>query len=247
MSPFMQIVPPSPPPRHIAVIMDGNGRWAQARGLPRTAGHKQGIEALRRTVKTASDLGVDVLTVYSFSTENWSRPKLEVAFLLELFRHFMRQDVAELHASGIRIRMIGSRKGLERGLLSLIVEAEQLTAKNTGMTLVVAFNYGGQQEIAEAAQQLARQVEAGTLTPAEISPEKLAACLNTAGMPNPDLLIRTGGEERISNFLLWQCAYSEFVFMDEYWPDFDGALLQKAIASFHRRDRRYGGVKAQSA
>ena len=239
--------PALPPPKHIAIIMDGNGRWAEARGLPRTAGHKQGIEALRRIVKCASDSGVDFLTVYSFSTENWTRPRAEVSFLLELFRRFVRQDVAELHATGIRIRMIGMREGLDRPLLSLIDEAELLTRNNTGMTLIVAFNYGGRQEIASAARRLAHQVAAGNLSPDEINSDSIDGALDTAGMPVPDLLIRTGGEERISNFLLWQCAYTEFVFMDEYWPDFDASMLQKAITVFHSRDRRFGGVKAQSA
>ena len=239
--------PALPPPKHIAIIMDGNGRWAEARGLPRTAGHKKGIEALRRTVKAASDSGVDVLTVYSFSTENWKRPKAEVSFLLELFRRFVRQDVAELHATNIRIRMIGMREGLDRPLLSMIDEAEQLTRNNTGMTLVVAFNYGGRQEIASAARRLAQQVAAGDLSPDEINADLIDGALDTAGLPVPDLLIRTGGEERISNFLLWQCAYTEFVFMGEYWPDFDASMLQRAIAVFHSRDRRFGGIKAQSA
>ena len=236
-----------PPPRHIAVIMDGNGRWARQRGLPRTAGHKQGIEALRRTVKAANDIGVEFLTVYSFSTENWTRPRAEVIFLLELFRRFVRQDVAELHATGIRIRMIGSRSGLDRTLISLIDEAEQLTAKNTGMTLVVAFNYGGRQEIVEAARKMVAAVSSGEMTPDSLTVQNFSDFLDTAGWPEPDLLIRTGGEERISNFLLWQCAYTEFVFMPEYWPDFDGEALLKAIAIYQGRERRFGGLKVQSA
>ncbi len=227
--------------------MDGNGRWAADRGLPRTAGHKQGIAALRRTVKAASDLGVEVMTIYSFSTENWKRPKTEIVFLLDLFRRFMRQDVAELHAAGIKIRMIGVREGLEKPLLKMIDDAETLTANNTGMTLVVAFNYGGRQEIVQAARSLAREVKSGSLTIDAITEDSLAARLNTAVWPEPDLLIRTGGEERISNFLLWQCAYTEFVFMPEYWPDFDGELLKRAISTFHNRERRFGGLKAQSA
>jgi undecaprenyl diphosphate synthase len=235
------------PLRHIAIIMDGNGRWASARGLPRTAGHKQGVEALRRTVKAASALGVEVLTVYSFSTENWSRPRAEVTFLLELFRRFVRQDVADLHSSGVRIRMIGIREGLDPTILRLIDEAERLTAGNSGMTLVVAFNYGGRQELVNAFQSLARDVARGTLQPSDISMESVSAKLDTHAYSDPDLLIRTGGEERLSNFLLWQCAYTEFVFLDEYWPDFDGALLDKAIADFRGRERRFGGLKAQSA
>jgi undecaprenyl diphosphate synthase len=236
-----------PAPKHIAIIMDGNGRWAADRGLPRTAGHKQGIAALRRTVKAASDLGVEVMTIYSFSTENWKRPKTEIVFLLDLFRRFMRQDVAELHAAGIKIRMIGVREGLEKPLLKMIDDAETLTANNSGMTLVVAFNYGGRQEIVQAARSLAQEVKSGRLTVDAITEDSLAARLNTAVWPEPDLLIRTGGEERISNFLLWQCAYTEFVFMPEYWPDFDGELLKRAISTFHNRERRFGGLKAQSA
>lgn len=235
------------PPRHIAIIMDGNGRWAAARGLPRSAGHKQGIEALRRAVKAAGDCGVDFLTVYSFSTENWSRPKAEVQFLLQLFRRFIRQDVAELHGNGVRIRMIGTRAGLEPSLVTMIEDAERLTANNTGMTLVVAFNYGGRQEMLRAVQALAHRVQNGELQPETITMEMLSTALDTSDIPDPDLLIRTGGEERLSNFLLWQSAYTEFVFTPEFWPDFDGAALQKAISTFHSRDRRYGGLKVQSA
>jgi undecaprenyl diphosphate synthase len=234
-------------PRHIAIIMDGNGRWAANRGLPRTAGHKQGIEALRRTVKAAGDMGVEVLTIYSFSTENWKRPKTEVIFLLDLFRRFMRQDVADLHASGVRIRMIGEREGLEKPLVKMIDDAEQLTAQNTGMTLIVAFNYGGRQELVRAFRSLAADVAAGTIGVSDISEEIVATRLETAGFPEPDLLVRTGGEERISNFLLWQCAYTEFVFLPEYWPDFDGTLLERAISIYQNRERRFGGLKVQSA
>ena len=235
------------PLRHIAIIMDGNGRWAAARGLPRTAGHKQGIEALRRTVKAASELGVGVLTVYSFSTENWSRPKAEVSFLLQLFRRFVSQDVAELHTTGVRIRMIGIREGLDKTIIKLIEDAERLTADNTGMTLVVAFNYGGRQEILGAIQKLTHDVAAGRLQPQNISMDTVAAKLDTAEWPDPDLLIRTGGEERISNFLLWQCAYTEFVFIDEYWPDFDRTILDRAIEDYRGRERRFSGLKVKSA
>jgi undecaprenyl diphosphate synthase len=233
--------------RHIAIIMDGNGRWAAARGLPRTAGHNRGVEALRRTVKAASELGVEVLTVYSFSTENWSRPRAEVSFLLQLFRRFVSQDVAELHSTGVRIRMIGIREGLDKSIIKLIEDAERLTADNTGMTLVVAFNYGGRQELVEAFQALAKDVAAGRLQPEDMSMDLVASRLNTAEWPEPDLLIRTGGEERLSNFLLWQCAYTEFVFIDEYWPDFDGQILDRAIADFRGRERRFGGLKVKTA
>lgn len=235
------------PPRHVAVIMDGNGRWAAARGLPRSAGHKQGIEALRRTVKAAGDCGVEFLTVYSFSTENWSRPKAEVQFLMQLFRRFIRQDVAELHGNGVRIRMIGTREGLEPSLIKMIEEAEKLTVLNTGMTLVIAFNYGGRQELVRAVQSLAQQIKSDEIAPNDITIESLGAHLDTKNMPDPDLLIRTGGEERLSNFLLWQSAYTELVFTPEFWPDFDSAAFQKAIDIFHSRDRRFGGLKVQTA
>jgi undecaprenyl diphosphate synthase len=234
-------------PRHIAIIMDGNGRWAAERGLPRSAGHKSGIDALRRAVKTAGDLGIGYLTIYSFSTENWSRPKTEVSFLLDLLRRFIRQDVAELHASNVRIKVIGSRIGLESSLIKLLEDAERLTKDNTKLTLVVAFNYGARQEIANAFQKLAKQIAGGTLAADAITPELVSKTLDTADIPDPDLLIRTGGEERLSNFLLWQCAYTEFVFIPEYWPDFDGTILQRSIDTFHSRERRFGGLKAQTA
>jgi undecaprenyl diphosphate synthase len=247
MSP--QMTQPQTPavPRHVAIIMDGNGRWASARGLPRSAGHKQGIEALRRTVRAAGDLGIEYLTIYSFSTENWSRPKPEVAFLLELLRRFIRQDVAELHASGVRIKIIGIREGLEKSLLRMLEDAETLTRDNRKLTLVVAFNYGSRQEITAAAQRLALDVAAGVLKADAITTDALASRLSTAGMPDPDLLIRTGGEERISNFLLWQSAYAEFVFLERYWPDFDANDLNQAIAEYQGRERRFGGLKASTA
>jgi undecaprenyl diphosphate synthase len=234
------------PPRHVAIIMDGNGRWASERGLPRTAGHKQGIEAVRRAVKAAGDLGIQYLTIYSFSTENWSRPKTEVSFLLDLLRRFIRQDVAELHGNGVRIKVIGLRQDLEASLVKLLEDAENLTRGNQGLTLQVAFNYGSRQEIALAAARLASDVQAGKLVANAISPELFENYLDTACIPDPDLLIRTGGEERISNFLLWQCAYAEFVFLPEYWPDFSEASLQRAIAEFHERERRFGGLKVSA-
>jgi undecaprenyl diphosphate synthase len=234
-------------PRHVAIIMDGNGRWATQRGLPRSAGHRQGVEALRRTVRAASDMGIEVLTLYSFSTENWTRPQAEVRFLLELLRRFIRTDVADLHKSNVRIMIIGGRDGLEPGLRAMFEEAEALTRGNTGLKLVIAFNYGSRQEITRAVQRLAERVAAGTLAPAAITPEMIGGELDTAGLPDPDLLIRTGGEQRISNYLLWQCAYAEFVFLPEYWPEFDGQALSRAIETFRGRDRRFGGLKAQTA
>jgi undecaprenyl diphosphate synthase len=238
---------PATPPQHIAIIMDGNGRWASERGLPRSAGHKTGIDALRRAVKAAGDLGVGYLTIYSFSTENWSRPKTEVSFLLDLLRRFIRQDVAELHASNVRIKIIGSRIGLDGALIKLLEDAERLTKDNTKLTLIVAFNYGARQEISAAFQKLGVQIASGALSLDSITPELISKTLDTAGIPDPDLLIRTGGEERLSNFLLWQCAYTELVFIPEYWPDFDGAILQRAIGTYHSRERRFGGLKAQTA
>jgi undecaprenyl diphosphate synthase len=234
-------------PQHIAIIMDGNGRWASARGLPRSAGHKAGIDAVRRAVKAAGDLGVRYLTIYSFSTENWSRPKPEVSFLLELLRRFIRQDVVELHSSNVRIKIIGVREGLEPSLIKLLEDAEKLTKDNTKLTLVVAFNYGARQEISKAVQRLALQVSTGALKPEAISADVIGNALDTVDMPDPDLMIRTGGEQRLSNFLLWQCAYTEFVFVPEYWPEFDAAILNRAIETFHSRERRFGGLKAVTA
>ena len=234
-------------PRHVALIMDGNGRWAEARGLPRSAGHKAGIDALRRALRAAADFGIEYLSIYSFSTENWKRPKTEVTFLLSLLRRFITQDVAELHAAGVRIKVIGAREGLEPSLVRLLEEAETLTSGNSKLNLVVAFNYGARQELARAAQRLAQRVAAGTLSPSLIDDVVMEAALDTAGMPDVDLLIRTGGEERISNFLLWQSAYAEFVFLQEFWPDFDAALFARALDEFSARDRRFGGLKARSA
>lgn len=234
-------------PRHVAIIMDGNGRWATQRGLPRSAGHRQGVEALRRTVRAASDMGVGILTVYSFSSENWSRPASEVRFLLELLRRFIRTDVAELHQSNVRIMMIGDRDGLERSLRTMVEEAEVLTLGNTGLKLVIAFNYGSRQEITRAVRLIAAKVAEGRIRPDDITAADVGDHLDTAGLPEPDLLIRTGGEQRLSNYLLWQCAYTEFVFMPEYWPEFGGELLARAIAEFRGRDRRFGGIKAQTA
>ena len=234
-------------PRHVAIIMDGNGRWATQRGLPRSSGHRQGVEALRRTVRAASDLGISVLTLYSFSTENWARPQAEVRFLLELLRRFIRTDVADLHKSNVRIMIIGDRDGLEPSLRTMFEEAEALTRENTALKLVIAFNYGSRQEITRAVQALAQKVAEGRISPADITPAVIGNHLDTAGLPDPDLLIRTGGEQRISNYLLWQCAYTEFVFLPEYWPEFDAALLARAIDIFRSRDRRFGGLKVHTA
>ena len=239
---------PSPcTPRHVAVIMDGNGRWAEARGLPRAAGHKAGIDALRRAVRAAGDQNLQVLSVYAFSTENWQRPKKEISLLLGLLRRFIQQDVAELHAAGVQIRMIGARESLDSSIIKMVEEAERLTAANTKLKLVIAFNYGAKQELVRAAQKLAEQVAAKELLPAEISGESIESALDTAGLPPVDLLIRTGGEQRISNFLLWQCAYAEFYFTPVYWPDFDAQVFAKALQEYATRDRRFGSLKAESA
>jgi undecaprenyl diphosphate synthase len=238
---------PTGVPRHVAIIMDGNGRWAARRGLPRSAGHKAGVDALRRAVRAAADLGVEYLTIYSFSSENWSRPAVEVSFLLDLLRRFIRQDVAELHNSGVKIKIVGSRDDLDPGMALLLDEAERLTQKNSKLNLVVAFNYGSRQEISRAMSAIAREIESGEISKADISPDLISRNLDTAGIPDPDLLIRTGGEQRISNFLLWQCAYTEFVFVDEFWPDFTKEIFIRALDEFRQRDRRFGGIEAQTA
>ncbi len=231
-------------PAHVAIIMDGNGRWASQRSLPRAAGHHRGVEALRRCVRAASELGVDFLTVYSFSSENWSRPEKEINQLFMLLRRFVSQDVAELHSAGIRIRIIGERSGLTSDIVELIEYCEDLTKGNDGMTLIVAFNYGARQEIVRAVRELAQGVKAGEIDAQAICDDMIASKLSTAGIPDPDLLIRTSGEQRLSNFLLWQCAYTEFIFVPEYWPDFDKTVLSRAIEEFQNRDRRFGGLNS---
>jgi len=232
-------------PRHVAIIMDGNGRWAEARGLPRGEGHRRGVEALRRTVRAAGELGIGTLTIFSFSAENWSRPQAEIRDLMGLLRLFIRNDLAELHANNVRVLVIGERDDLAPDIRGLVEEAETLTRDNTGLTVVVAFNYGSRQEIARAARALAIEVREGRLDPAQVTAERLGAHLDTAALPDPDLIIRTSGEQRLSNFLLWQGAYSELVFVPIYWPDFDRAALQAAIDEYHRRERRFGGLVAR--
>jgi undecaprenyl diphosphate synthase len=234
-------------PRHVAIIMDGNGRWAQARGLPRGEGHRRGVEALRRTVRAAGELGIEFLTIFSFSAENWSRPPSEIRDLMVLLRRFIRNDLADLHRNNIRVVVIGERTELAGDIRSLLEEAENLTKANTGLTVVVAFNYGARQEIARAARALAIEVRDGRLTPEQVTAEQLGARLDTAALPDPDLIVRTSGEQRLSNFLLWQAAYSELVFLPIYWPDFDRAALEAAIDEYHRRERRFGGLAARTA
>ena len=235
------------PVRHVAIIMDGNGRWAAERGLPRAMGHRKGVEAVRRTVKAAVELNIPYLTIYSFSSENWSRPADEISDLMSLMKRFIRQDLAELHQNNVRIRVIGERQNVDFELMALIDEACELTALNTSLTLVIAFNYGSRNEIALAARRLGEQVASGAIAASAITQEALAAQLDTAGIPDPDLLIRTSGELRISNFLLWQLAYTEFVFLDVYWPEFGRDHLETAISEFRGRDRRFGGLSKRSS
>jgi undecaprenyl diphosphate synthase len=240
--------PQSPPtaPRHVAIIMDGNGRWASARGLPRAEGHRRGVEALRRTIRAAGEIGIQVITIFSFSSENWSRPAAEIGELMGLLRRFIRNDLAELHKSNVRVRIIGERDGLDPDIGRLLVEAEELTRANDGLTLVVAFNYGARQEIARAVRRIAEQVASGALKPSDVIAEKIGAFLDAPDLPDPDLIIRTSGEQRLSNFLLWQSAYSELVFVPTFWPDFDRAALEAAIAEYRQRERRFGGLVAKT-
>jgi undecaprenyl diphosphate synthase len=233
-------------PRHVAIIMDGNGRWAAARGLPRGEGHRRGVEALRRTVRAAGDLGIEILTIFSFSSENWSRPPAEIRELMTLLRRFIRNDLADLHRSGVRVRIIGEREDLDPEIRNLLDEAESLTRGNDKLILVVAFNYGARAEIARAAQRMAAAVAAGDLAISAVTADKLASYLDAPDLPDPDLIIRTSGEQRLSNFLLWQAAYSELVFVPTYWPDFDRSTLESAITEYFRRERRFGGLIART-
>ena len=234
-------------PHHVAIIMDGNGRWASARGMPRVEGHRRGVEAVRRTIRAAGEIGIKIVTIFSFSAENWSRPASEVGELMGLLRRFIRNDLAQLHESGVRVRIIGEREGLEPDIARLLTEAEELTKHNTNLTLVVAFNYGARQEIVRAAKRAAQLVADGKLKPDDITPDSFAGFLDAPDIPDPDLIIRTSGEQRLSNFLLWQSAYSELVFVPTYWPDFDRAALEAAIDSFRQRERRFGGLVARTA
>jgi undecaprenyl diphosphate synthase len=233
-------------PRHVAIIMDGNGRWAAARGLPRVEGHRRGVEALRRTIRAAGEIGIGIVTIFSFSAENWSRPSSEVRDLMGLLRRFIRNDLIELHQSNVRVRVIGERDGLDPDIGRLLTEAEERTRANTGLTLVVAFNYGSRQEIARAARRVAEQIASGALKTADITMETVGRFLDAPDLPDPDLIIRTSGEQRLSNFLLWQSAYSELVFVPTYWPDFDRATLEAAILEYQQRERRFGGLVAKT-
>jgi undecaprenyl diphosphate synthase len=235
------------PPRHVAIIMDGNGRWAEQRGLPRAVGHRMGVEAVRRTVRAAIEIGIPYLTLYSFSSENWSRPAAEIDDLMDLMKRFIRRDLADLHQFNVRVLTIGERTNVDPELLAMIDEALALTQANTALNLVIAFNYGSRAEIARAARRLALRVSRGEITVDQITPEAIGDELDTKGVPDPDLLIRTSGEIRLSNFLLWQAAYTEFVFLDAYWPEFGKELLEQAIAEFSSRDRRFGGTSKRSS
>jgi len=231
-----------PPPAHVAIIMDGNGRWAKARALPRIAGHRRGADAVRRTVEAAIELGISYLTLYGFSSENWKRPAGEVDDLMGLLRHYLRAEIAELHRNGVRVRIIGDRTRLATDIITLIDNAETLTRANTRLNLAVALSYGGRAEISAAARDIAIAVKAGRLNPEAIDEDLFSRYLLTADMPDPDLVIRTSGEQRLSNFLLWQTAYSELVFTNTLWPDFGKADLEQAVGDYHGRERRYGAT-----
>ncbi|ODR94356.1 UDP pyrophosphate synthase [Methyloceanibacter stevinii] len=235
-----------PGPRHVAIIMDGNGRWASERRLPRVEGHRRGVEAVRRVVEASRDLGITHLTLFSFSSENWSRPAEEIKDLFGLLRRFIRRDLADLHKNGVRIRIIGSRTNLDDDIQRMLDDAVELTKENTALNLTIAFNYGSRNEITRAATRIAEDVKAGALAPDDVTEELFGSYLDTDGLPDPDLLIRTSGELRLSNFLLWQLAYAEFVFVDTYWPDFNKTHFEEAIAEFQRRNRRFGGRTVRS-
>ena len=236
-------ISPDSVPKHIAIIMDGNGRWAAQRGLPRTAGHHAGMVALRRTIRAADEFGIKVLTVYAFSTENWKRPVAEVDFLMRLPSEFLRTDLPELIAKNVKVIMSGSRTGLPRHTIKAVDEAISKTANNTGMILNFALNYGSRAEIVKAVREISQAVAAGSLQVNEINEKIVADHLYTAGLPDPDLLIRPSGEIRLSNFLLWQLAYAELCFVEVYWPDFKREHLLAAIEAFSQRDRRFGTIK----
>jgi len=231
-------------PRHVAIIMDGNGRWAKARGLPRAFGHRYGVNALKRTVECAPDLGIEILTVFGFSTENWGRPASEVAELMGLLRAYVESDLARLEREGVRVRVLGRRTGLSVDIQEIIARAERRTAHNNRFELQVAFNYGGRADLVDAARAIAKAAAEGRLRPEDVDEALIGRHLSTGHAPAPDLIVRTSGEHRVSNFLLWEAAYAEFVFQDVLWPDYGPEHLKAAIESYCRRERRYGGVSA---
>lgn len=234
-------------PRHVAIIMDGNGRWASRRRLPRVAGHKAGAEAVRTVVRACAEKGIGALTLFAFSSENWRRPPEEVGLLMGLFLNALEQEVRKLHENNVRLRVIGGREAFNQKLQQRIAEGEALTRGNTGLNLVIAANYGGRWDLTEAARELARRVERGELRPQDITAELLESCLSISDLPEPDLFIRTGGEQRISNFLLWHLAYTELYFTDTLWPDFDRRVFERALASYATRQRRFGRTGEQVA
>ncbi len=228
-------------PRHVAIIMDGNGRWAKARGLPRAAGHRQGAEAARKVLRAAGEAGVECLTLYAFSSENWRRPEDEINDLMGLLRFYITRELDALHREGIRLKILGDHNAFQPDIAKLVDHAVARTAGNQRMTLAIALNYGARAELVQAARSLAERVESGEIRPADIDESTLEASLHTAGLPPLDLLIRTSGEQRLSNFLLWQAAYAELLFVDTLWPDFDGDSVRSALADYAGRERRFGG------
>ncbi|MDH5358515.1 MAG: isoprenyl transferase [Gammaproteobacteria bacterium] len=234
-----------PVPQHIAIIMDGNGRWAKQRHQPRFMGHRAGVKSVENIVQCCVKHGIEVLSLFAFSSENWRRPSKEVSLLMELFALALKQQVKRLHKNNIRLRIIGDIRKFSASLQQQITQAQQLTQNNTGLTINVAANYGGRWDITQAVQQLAAKVKSGEIVPEEITEDSIAEGLSTASLPEPDLFIRTGGEQRVSNFLLWQMAYTEFYFTDTLWPDFDDKELDRAITSFCQRERRFGKTSEQ--
>lgn len=230
-------------PRHLAIIMDGNGRWANQRGLPRHMGHRKGVDTVKAIVKAAREYGISYLTLYSFSSENWARPAEEVNELFKLLRLFIRRDLAELHQNNVRVRVIGERSNLPGDIDALLNEAESLTENNTAQTLIIAFNYGARQEITEAVRRIAEKLGSGEVSRSSINEDMIAAHLDTAGIPDPDLILRTAGELRLSNFLMWQASYSEFAFVEKYWPDFTREDLGEVLADYASRHRKFGGLE----
>ena len=233
-------------PAHVAVIMDGNGRWAMSRGKQRTEGHVEGVKALRRIVDLSIQYGVKHLTVFCFSSENWRRPRDEVNFIFGLLYRFVASDLATLIRNNVRVRIIGTREGLDDALRRLIDEVEAKTARNSGLELIVAFNYGGKAEITDATRRIAEAVAAGRLKPEDITEATVEQALYTSGIPDPDVIIRTSGEQRFSNFLLWQGAYSELIFVEENWPDFGEQTFVKVLEEYSARKRRFGGIESAS-
>lgn len=234
-----------PLPNHIAIVMDGNGRWAQQRRLPRVAGHRRGVDVAREVSKAAADIGIKHLTLFAFSSENWKRPEQEVSELMGILRRYLAREVSELHSRNVRLKFIGDRQRLAGDIVRLMADAEELTKSNTATVLTLAVNYGARQDIAAAAQAIAEDVAAGKLQPADSTPELFETYLQTFDLPEPDLVIRTSGEQRLSNFLLWESAYSEFVFTDTLWPDFSPECLRRAVDEFQLRDRTFGALSTR--